>query len=594
MKFINLKFLIIFISLLLPALILFFKSIEVKPQLEIDGQIITFPNTDDLQGESLIIRSDQEHYTGETGSDAYFSITNTSKIDEPTILLFYFPGQFIPNRDDPPGTQPATVISLEQREGDSWRRMEFFSKNIKIKDDLLGPAITKRKPIPEDFEIKAGTQIEVKAGQTVYFKSRISFRSTDSGEFWIEALGKNGGYGLLDPTYSGTHFGSKTSTDTAPNWFASGSLDWTHRKKITINSKKVSGGSNLTNFPVLFSVIDSTLATTANGGKTASGSGEFVFTSSDGTTVLPHEIERYSATTGEFIGWVNVTTLSATNDTNLYVYYGGPAAGTKTNQRKTAVWDSNYKGVWHLPNGSTLTALDSTSNGNNGTLTNTPTATTGPLDGAASFASASLEFINIGNVSSLNAGTSDVSVSAWIKTGPLTAIVAIAGKGHVGGDVNNLGYGSLISFVSPNVGKFRYQILNVGTSTVTGSTNVLTDNAWYYVVGTTDRDSSTGHKAYVDGKLNGIADPTALNGVNLTSTLRAMIAARDNNAGINYYFNGSIDEVRISIGIARSAGWITTEYNNQFSPSTFYTLGGLEAKTSNGPGLKIKGGVKFK
>ena len=37
------------------------------------------------------------------------------------------------------------------------------------------------------------------------------------------------------------------------------------------------------------------------------------------------------------------------------------------------------------------------------------------------------------------------------------------------------------------------------------------------------------------------------------------------------FFTGKIDEVRIS-NVARSAGWITTEYNNQNSPSTFYTL----------------------
>jgi hypothetical protein len=36
--------------------------------------------------------------------------------------------------------------------------------------------------------------------------------------------------------------------------------------------------------------------------------------------------------------------------------------------------------------------------------------------------------------------------------------------------------------------------------------------------------------------------------------------------------NGVVDEVRIS-NIARSAGWIATEYNNQSSPGTFYALG---------------------
>ena len=38
------------------------------------------------------------------------------------------------------------------------------------------------------------------------------------------------------------------------------------------------------------------------------------------------------------------------------------------------------------------------------------------------------------------------------------------------------------------------------------------------------------------------------------------------------YFNGSLDEVRIS-NTVRSADWIATEYNNQSSPSAFYTIG---------------------
>ena len=35
--------------------------------------------------------------------------------------------------------------------------------------------------------------------------------------------------------------------------------------------------------------------------------------------------------------------------------------------------------------------------------------------------------------------------------------------------------------------------------------------------------------------------------------------------------NGALDEVRIS-NIVRSAAWISTEYNNQSSPSTFYSV----------------------
>jgi hypothetical protein len=38
------------------------------------------------------------------------------------------------------------------------------------------------------------------------------------------------------------------------------------------------------------------------------------------------------------------------------------------------------------------------------------------------------------------------------------------------------------------------------------------------------------------------------------------------------YFVGTIDEVRIA-NTALSSSWINTEYNNQSSPSTFYSIG---------------------
>jgi hypothetical protein len=45
-----------------------------------------------------------------------------------------------------------------------------------------------------------------------------------------------------------------------------------------------------------------------------------------------------------------------------------------------------------------------------------------------------------------------------------------------------------------------------------------------------------------------------------------------------------MDEVRIS-NTVRPSGWITTEYNNQVSPSTFYTLGSATTLSSRAAGI---------
>ncbi|MCL5667081.1 MAG: DUF2341 domain-containing protein [Patescibacteria group bacterium] len=87
-----------------------------------------------------------------------------------------------------------------------------------------------------------------------------------------------------------------------------------------------------------------------NGGHVGLDSGyDIVFTSADGATKLAHEIEKYDPATGQLIAWVK-TNLSSSSDTVLYLYYGNSSAPDMqtVDPVKTAVWDSNYKGVWHL------------------------------------------------------------------------------------------------------------------------------------------------------------------------------------------------------------------------------------------------------
>ena len=69
--------------------------------------------------------------------------------------------------------------------------------------------------------------------------------------------------------------------------------DWVsgyaYRKEITIDADAVSGASDHTDFPVLVSVTDADLATTANGGDVENANGyDIVFTGSDGSSALDH------------------------------------------------------------------------------------------------------------------------------------------------------------------------------------------------------------------------------------------------------------------------------------------------------------------
>ena len=172
------------------------------------------------------------------------------------------------------------------------------------------------------------------------------------------------GSGLTDSAVGSAAYTITSGGGGGPAWYNS---SWTNRKAITVDHTKVSGAGNLTNFPMLFSVTDPNLKTVANGGSVGKSDGtDIVFTASDGVTKLNHELELYNASTGQVIAWVQLPSLSSSADTAVYVYYGNAAAADQ--QNKTGVWDSNYKLVWHLANGTTLSGADSTSNGNNGTV----------------------------------------------------------------------------------------------------------------------------------------------------------------------------------------------------------------------------------
>jgi len=57
-----------------------------------------------------------------------------------------------------------------------------------------------------------------------------------------------------------------------------------------------------------------------------------------------------------------IDSLSASSNTDIYLYYG--YASSSDHQNAMATWNSDYKGVWHLKeNGAPYS--DSTSNGNN-------------------------------------------------------------------------------------------------------------------------------------------------------------------------------------------------------------------------------------
>ncbi len=331
---------------------------------------------------------------------------------------------------------------------------------------------------------------------------------------------------------------------------------------ISINSAQVP--STQTDFPVLVSVTDARFKTVANSGHVQNANGYDIrpYTSSAlSSAITGYELERYNATTGEVVMWVKVSSLSSST-TPIYLAYGD--SGISTDGSSSTTWSNSFLRVLHLPNGSSLSITDSVS----GLWTNihTVTATTGQIDGAANFVTASTQSLDSGNFSLASA----ITYSAWINATSFPgSFNTIYGKG-----ASSVNYAAVDITAS---GKLNVEVLATTSRAYNGTgSHTLSTGTWYMVSVT--YDSTSGLVAYVNAASDGTV---AANGAVNTANNDSFVGA---NFAFNCCFwNGKIDEFRLS-SVARSSDWITTEYNNQSAPGTFETLGTEVAVTaaSNG------------
>jgi uncharacterized repeat protein (TIGR02543 family) len=392
--------------------------------------------------------------------------------------------------------------------------VEFAQNQYILTINIVGEGSVAKNP-NNDFYIH---------GDTVQLTASASQGWTFSG--WSGDLS-----GLMNPaTIVMTGNKTVTATFTTNQWWCS---EWKYRRTITIDHTKVSG--ELTDFPVLIEITDSSLAE-----KAQPDGDDFVFIDVNNVK-LDHQIEYYNNATGHLIAWVKVPCLSSTIDTVLYVYYGNP--NCENQQNPTGVWDANYKMVLHL-NEETGTLYDSTINGNNGT----PFGSL--VQGAPGYIGSCVEF-NGGYILLPRIFTTETqfTFSAWI--------YPRSGARYFISQYQSPYQGAFLQVYGDNIIQ-----LYVNNIIVTKS---ITINKWYYVVATFD---GTTARLYVNDGSPAFA-----------SASNPIWASPNMYLGDRYdhvrKFYGFIDEVRVS-NISRSVAWILTEYNNQFDPATFYSVGAEE------------------
>jgi hypothetical protein len=168
------------------------------------------------------------------------------------------------------------------------------------------------------------------------------------------------------------------------------------------------------------------------------------------------------------------------------------------------------------------------------------------------------DYVDCGNDSSVQIGTGDFSLFAWVKrAGDDTQEVIFSyGNDESSGDVVYLRFQT-----GGNKDKLHLKIDDgVASPEALYTTGTIADTNWHHIGFTFDRDSATGVKHYIDGDLDSTHDGSSSNGDITHASDGFKIGVRKSTSLLNY-FTGNIDEVAIWNAVL-DADAVSTIYNS--------------------------------
>jgi prepilin-type N-terminal cleavage/methylation domain-containing protein len=213
---------------------------------------------------------------------------------------------------------------------------------------------------------------------------------------------------------------------------------------------------------------------------------------------------------------------------------------------------SGLAGYWNFEEGGGSSTIDQSGNGNvgawvgaSGGMSNTH-YTSGRVGNYGGFFDGTTNAMTLLN-QTLDMGTSDFSISAWIKTPSNAAYEVVYSKGCC----TLVGYALGINTSH----QIDLGIDSVSNLHVNGTTNV-TDNTWHFIAVSVSRAGLA--TFYLDGNPNGSGNVSAQSST-ITNGLTASIGALTGNS---FFFSGSIDDVRL-YNRAISAAEVEAIYNSE-------------------------------
>jgi len=343
-----------------------------------------------------------------------------------------------------------------------------------------------------------------------------------------------------------------TRSAPAPWW----DTDWLYRREMLVDHEKVVG--DLINFPLLINIpSDSNLKDHAQ-----PDGDDIVFIDYSGTK-LNHEIEQYDSNTGMLIAWVNVSSLSSTNNTILYLYYGNSDVSNQENIEQ--VWDADYVSVHHFQETSGL-HQDSTAHDNDTTVVQVTEQ--GVLDGIAGGCDMfnGSDFIQF-PTKQFTAGKEEVTIEVWVNPERISNSVTIYDEWN-----------------ATNYWQYILRFDNFVTRDAQGGPEEPRDNDISWIVSQPSTNTwnyvTTWYSVANEEKrlyFNGSLDTFSYLNVGMLTEERNESSPRLGYASDGQNFTGKMDEFRVS-KIARSTEWLKTTYNTMSSPHTFLSVGSEHTK----------------
>ena len=330
---------------------------------------------------------------------------------------------------------------------------------------------------------------------------------------------------------------------------------WAKRIKLDIDyTNKI--GASVTQFPVTIFLKAGNGQTTKVFDEVGANSKKIAVTESDGTTELKVEIEQWDSTNKVAVLHTSLSTWTINANTSIYLYYDNTHAdnsnvGDKGSAAGQAVWDSNFTAVWHLDE-ATGAARNDSKGSNNLTNYNNAAQIDGKVGKATNFIAANKTYLRIADNAAVSMGDIDFTIELRFKIASETGNYQNPfRKDDASGNREYMF--TRIKAGATNAKKILYGI-PAGTY---GTTSVTYEvGTWYDVVFYHDATNNVmGVRTNVD-----TLDTKAISG-GFPDKAAPFVMGIGLYAGGKEYFDGIIDEFRISKNIVRSLAWIKGTYN---------------------------------